>query len=263
MNKPKGKTIAITPFRNLVIDFLHFSRAVPAVSIDRPMNLAPLVEARMRCPSRPMWTSMFTKAYAIVAMRQPLLRQSYMSFPWARFYEHPKNIAAINVSRRVGDEDVVMQMLIRKPENRSLEELDAIMRHGATAPVEEFTSYRRATRVSYLPGTIRRGLMWLTLNWLGRRRCHNFGTFGITSVAERGAGVLHTIPLLTSMIHYGMFDDKGRLDVRFTFDHRVLDGVPAAEVMVALEGVLLGEILAEVKGMAPAILLPGPGRMAA
>jgi hypothetical protein len=255
MKKPQGKTIAISPFRNLVIDFMHFSQAVPGVSIDRPMNLAALVEARQRCTPRPMWTSIFTKAYGIVALKQPLLRQSYMKFPWARFYEHPKNIAAINVSRRVGEEDVVMQVLVRRPENRSLAELDAIMRNFSTAPVEEFTSYRRATRVSYLPGPIRRSLMWLTLNWLGRRRCHNYGTFGITSVAERGAGVLHTIPLLTSMIHYGMFDDKGRLDVRFTFDHRVLDGVPAAEVLVALEGVLMGEILAEVKSMGPAIRL--------
>jgi hypothetical protein len=253
-NKLQGKTISITPFRALVIDFLEFSRSVPAVTIDRTMNLAPLVDARLRCPSRPTWTAIFTKAYAIIAARQPLLRRSYMRLPWPRFYEHPKNIAAVNISRRVGDEDIVMQALVRSPENRPLMELDTMVRHCAKAPVQEFACYRRATKVSYLPGPIRRWLMWLTLNLFGRRRCHNFGTFGITSVGERGAGVLQTIPLLTSMIHYGLFDEKGCIHVRLNFDHRVLDGVPGADAMVDLEKVLLGEILAEVKSLAPPTL---------
>ena len=48
MNKPSGQSIAISPFRKLVIDLLHFSQKVPAVAIDRCMNLALLVAARQR-----------------------------------------------------------------------------------------------------------------------------------------------------------------------------------------------------------------------
>lgn len=175
-----------------------------------------------------------------------------MSFPWARFYEHPKTIANVNVSRRVGDEDIVLQAHIRSPENRSLPELDAILRHHMEAPVEEFNSYRRVERMSRLPFLLRRLTMWLTLNWLGRRRCHNFGTFGITSVANQGAGVMTTYAL-TPTLHYGLFDDQGRLHMRYTIDHRVIDGGPAAEALFNLEKVLLGEILAEVKTLGTSV----------
>ena len=54
---------------------------------------------------------------------------------------------------------------------------------------------------------------------------------------------------MTCTLHYGLFDTDGGLDVRLTFDHRVLDGAPAARALADLEGVLLNEVLAEVRGM--------------
>ena len=57
------------------------------------------------------------------------------------------------------------------------------------------------------------------------------------------------MPVLTASLHYGLFDDDGNLDVRLTFDHRVLDGAAAARCLVALEQTLLGDILAELQGM--------------
>ena len=263
MTKARGKTLAISPFRKLVIDLMHFSRLVPAATLDRRMNLAPLVAARAACSPRPMWTSLFIKAHALVAMRQPVLRQSYMSFPWPRLYQHPGNIAAINISRRIGDEDVVLQALIRSPENRSLPELDAIIRQYQQMPVEKLNTYRRARRVSHLPGPLRRFLMWATLNWIGRRRCHNFGTFGMSSVCDRGAGILNAVPIMTSMVHCGLLDAQGCLDVRFSIDHRVLDGAPAADALLDIEKTLLGEVLEEVKSLRCDHILPLPRIMAA
>lgn len=257
MSKPRGKSIAISPFRKLVSDLMYFSQKQPSVTIDRRMNLEELVAARADCSPKPTWSSLFLKAYATVASRRPVLRRCYMSFPWARFYEHPKNIANVNVCRRVGAEDIVMQVLIRSPENRSLTDIDAIVRHCQQAPVEEFSSYNRVMRVSRLPGPLRRFLMWATLNMIGRRRCHNFGTMGITSVAGRGAGVLNLIPLAPTL-HYGLFDKHGCLDVRFAFDHRVLDGAPAADALAEIESVLHNEILAEVKSMGRPVILPIP-----
>ena len=231
---------------------MQFSLQVPTVTVDRRMNLARLMAARQLCVPRPTWTALFTKAYAIVAAREPRLRRCYMSVPWARFYEHPKNIATLNIGRRVDGEDIVLHAHIRSPENRSLVELDAIVHHFMEEPVEQIKSYCRVRRVSHLPRPIRRLLWWATLNLLGRRRCHNFGTFGITSVAGHGAGILNLVPLLTSTLHYGLFDNGGSLDVRLAFDHRVLDGAVAADTLFQLEQTLLGEILTEVHGLAPA-----------
>jgi hypothetical protein len=95
---------------------------------------------------------------------------------------------------------------------------------------------------------LRRLFWWGALNVFGRRRCHNFGTFGLTSVGAQGAGVLRIIPVLTSTLHYGLFDERWRLDVRLSWDHRVFDGVTAAGVLVDLEQILNREIVAELSG---------------
>src|SRR5438270_12978624 len=159
MSKAHGKTIRITPFRRLVIDLMTFSQQVPTVTVDRRMNLSRLVAARQACSPRPTWTALFTKAYAILGAREPLLRRCYMSFPWPRFYENPKNIATLNIGRRVHEENVVLHAHVRSPENRGLREIDAIVHHFMETPVEQINSYRRVTRVSYLPGPLRRFLM--------------------------------------------------------------------------------------------------------
>ncbi len=250
--KPRGKIVWITPFRGLVIDLMTLSQKVPTVTIDRRMDLGPLAAARQQCSPRPTWSALFTKAYAIVSAREPILRRCYMGVPWPRFYENPKTIGTLNIARNVNGEDIVLHAHIRSPENRTLPEIDKIIRYFMETPVEQIDSYRRVVRVSRLPGPLRRLIMSATLNLFGRRRCHNYGTFGISSVAGQGAGILNLVPILTSTLHYGLLDDKGSLDVRLAFDHRVLDGALAAESLLHLEVTLLGEILDEVRALGQA-----------
>jgi hypothetical protein len=143
----------------------------------------------------------------------------------------------------------VAQCLIRRPDNRSLTELDGIVRSYQVEPIGRLRWYRRAMAMSRVPWPVRPLLWWATLNVFGRRRCHNFGTFGLSTVAAQGAGLLHVIPLLTSMLHYGLIDEAGDLDLRLTFDHRVMDGAAAARVLVDLERTLQGNILSELTRM--------------
>jgi hypothetical protein len=254
MTRPVGRNIAISPFRRLVIDLMHFSQKVPSVTIERRLKLAKLVDARQACMTRPTWYSLFTKAYAIVAARTPELRRSYLRYPWPHIYEHPRNLATLNLERKLGDEKIVIYAMIRGPENRSIEELDGIIRWHKNEPLENIGSFQRAMRLARLPFPIRRFVWWGSLNFFGRLRCHNYGTFGITSTASIGAGVQHIIPILTSSLHYSLFDDAGTLEMRLSFDHRVLDGATAAQALVDLESVLLHEILDEVRGLPAARL---------
>jgi hypothetical protein len=256
MSKVHGRSFAVSPFRRLVIDLMHTSQQVPTVTIERRMSLGALLEARNRCMQKPTWTAMFMKAYALVARERPLLRTSYMSFPWPRFYEHAKNIVCVNFSQKYQGEDIVLQTQIRSPENRSLREIDGIIRQMKEQPVEQCDAFNRAMKLAWWPRPIRRFIFWATMNVFGRRRAHNLGTFGITSVAEKGAGALSILPLITSTLHYGLLDANGNLDVRLSFDHRVLDGAPAAEALPSLERTLLGEILDEVRSMSPTIMAP-------
>jgi hypothetical protein len=245
MAKVWGRSLPLSPFRRLVVDLMHFSQQVPAVSIERRMNLSALAEVRHHCTPRPSWTVLFAKAIGLVAKVHPELRRAYMAFPWPRLYEHPSSTAAFNVAREINGEAVVVQCLVRRPENRSLAELEGIVRYYQDEPVEKLRWYQRSLAMSKLPWPLRPFMWWGTLNVFGRRRTHNFGTFGLSSIASQGAGVLHLIPILTSTFHYGLFDPAGNLDVRFTLDHRVMDGVLAARILVDVEKTLLGPILTE------------------
>ena len=245
MSPATGRYIPVSYFRRLVIDLMHFSTKVPGATLERRMDLAPLVAARQACTPPPTWSAIFTKAYALVAARTPVLRTSYLTFPWPRFYENIANIATLNIDRQLANERVVLYALITSPEERTLGDLDALIHYHQHEPVENIPSYRRAVRLSHVPWPFRRLLWWAALTVFGPVRCRYFGTFGITSVGSQGAGITHLVPLLTSQLHYGMIDSAGGLDMRLSFDHRVLDGVTAAKALADLEGVLLGEILQE------------------
>ena len=120
MTEPKGRSYAVSHFRRLVVDLMNFSARVPSITIERRMDLAALVTARDLCQPPPTWSAIFAKAYACVAVRMPELRTSYLTFPWARFYEHPCNIATLNVDRQVESERVVLYANVLRPEERTL-----------------------------------------------------------------------------------------------------------------------------------------------
>lgn len=246
MSKPAGRYLPVSPFRRMVVDLMHFSAQVPSVAIDRRMNLSPLIEARRVSTPRPTWSGLFCKAFGMIGRDYPEMRRAYMSFPWPRLYEHPHSVATMNLERRTPEgENVVIYGLLRAPENRTIPEIDARIRHYKDAPLETLRTWQRSKKMSHLPGPLRRFVWWYSLNVQGKLRCHNYGTFGISSVAAQGAGILHLTPILTATLHYGLFDDAGNLDMRLSFDHRVLDGARAAQSLVDMESLLNHELVAE------------------
>jgi pyruvate/2-oxoglutarate dehydrogenase complex dihydrolipoamide acyltransferase (E2) component len=245
MSKERGRSLPISPFRQLVIDLMEMSRQVPSVCADRRMDLSPIVAARAASIPRPTWSAIFSKAFALLGRDHPELRRSYVKLPWPRFYEHPHNIASLNVEREHAGEKVIVYCLIRNPEKRSIAQIDDIIRRHKTDPIENLRDYQRSLSVSRIPWPFRRWFWWAALNLFGRRRCHNFGTFGISSVGGQGAGLLHLTPILTSTLHFGLFDEHNRLDVRLSWDHRVFDGALVASVLRDLESILNNEIVRE------------------
>jgi hypothetical protein len=245
MDFEAGRYYPVSKYRRLVIDLMHFSVAVPSVTIERTMELGRLITARQEMTPQPTWSAIFTKAFSLVAARMPQLRTSYLKFPWHRFYEHPSNIATLSIDRQVGSERIVLYVHIAHPERLTLGAIDAVIHSHQELPLQELLSYRRAVRMSWVPWPLRRWLWWGSLNVLGPVRCHNFGTFGFTSLGAQGAGMLHLLPLLTSTLFYGLFDSSGNLQVRLSFDHRVLDGATAAAALAELEAMLVGPILEE------------------
>ena len=109
----------------------------------------------------------------MVSRDYPELRRSYLKFPWPWIYEHPHSIASLNVEREQAIEKIVLYCLIRAPENRSIAEIEEIVRRHKEEPLESLRSYGRSVRMGNLPHFTRKLAFWGSLNFSGRRRCHN------------------------------------------------------------------------------------------
>ncbi|MGH7227559.1 MAG: hypothetical protein ACRELF_30475 [Gemmataceae bacterium] len=246
MPRSLGRTLALSLPRRFIADLLWASRGVEAVTFERRMNLAPLVAARQESAARLGWCAIFTKAYALVSARRAELRRSYLSYPWPRLHESASNVAAIAVERRFNGEEAVLIAHLRDPERRNLDEIENWLRQCRQAPPQQISSFRRILQITRLPRPLRRLAWLLGLNW-GRHRSRFLGTFGVSVTAGLGATALGVRCPLTTILHYGIFDDDGHIDVRLTFDHRVLDGGNVARALCELEDVLRGEILTELE----------------
>src|SRR5438309_3881004 len=94
-----GRSIPLSLPRRFIGDLVHFAHQVPTVPVQRIINVKSLEALRAQVEDRPSWCAMFTKAYAQVGVEFPELRRAYMSFPWARLYEHSENVASVAVER--------------------------------------------------------------------------------------------------------------------------------------------------------------------
>lgn len=247
MPQPAGVSLPLSLPRQLICDYLHFARQIPSVPVQRRMNLGAVVAARAATGLRPSWCAIFTKAYGFVTATTPALRRAYMAFPRPRLYEHPINVASIAIERKYGDEDAVFFAHLRQPEQLSLADIDLRLRQFKEQPLETFGAYRRILLLNRFPRPLRRMLWWLGLNLWGRKRAAFMGTFGVTVYAGLGAASLHPLSLLTTTLNYGVIEPDGTVDVRITYDHRVMDGATVARALAALERVLTHEVLAELR----------------
>lgn len=235
-----------------MLELMRLSRHVPLVTAERRMNLADLAIARQGQAVKISWTCLFMKAFAIIAARRPDLRTAYMSFPYAHLYESPLNVATIIIEREHQGECFPYYCRFRDPERQSLLELNRALEHFKTVPLDQDKHFCRMDRIGRMPGLIRRWAWNMGYHWKGRKRAHYFGTFGLSSPAASGAGLTTIVSPLTCTLHYGLFDEASRLDMRITFDHRAIDGAPVARALTEMEQVLMSDIRGEVEQLSPA-----------
>lgn len=235
MSTLNGTYFFPSPFRRLVIDLLHFSTQVPVATIERLMPLESLIAARKSADNPPTWSAIFTKAFAIVANKMPVLRTTFLNFPVGRYYLHPESIATVNVSREINGEAAIVLATIPSPNKLPIAEIDIMIRGYQNNPVESIPAFQNAMRLTSIPWPFRRLVWWSALNLSGPIRCCNFGTFGLSSLGSQGAGITHLAPIQTTQLHYGMITPEGILPMRLSFDHRVLDGMLASKALAELE----------------------------
>ncbi|MBR1234825.1 acyltransferase [Bradyrhizobium sp. AUGA SZCCT0182] len=242
----RGTVRKISLPRRLVADLMHASARVPFVSLARPLNIRSLSEARMQAAVRPGWAAIFVKAFALVAKEQPVLRTLYVKWPWPAFYELPRSVAMVAIARVEDGQDCVLPQKVGTPDEMSLAEVDAQIRHAKDAPIEQVPAFRKILRTTRLPLPLRRLFWAIGLNF-GRQRANYFGSFGVTSVAAFGAGQLHALSPGPFVLSYGVEKPDQTIDVVLRWDHRITDAALIAKALIRLEQVLNTEIAGELR----------------
>ena len=247
MRESAGVRLKLSRSRRLCLDVLHYHRQVPTCAHDRICDLGRLAELRGRLPRRVSWTLLFLKAYGLVAANRPVLRQTFMRWPWAHVYQHPHTVAMIATERQFRGEPWLFWSRFAAPESQPLAQLQESLDQYLEQPVERV--FKRQLQLSAFPTVLRRAFWWWTLNVSGEKRAKRTGTVFLTTIAGQGAEIQHPPAFLTANMTYGPLDERGRSRVTIAYDHRLMDGATVAARLAELEATLNGPIAAELEEM--------------
>jgi hypothetical protein len=245
----RGRAIALSRARRLVVDVLHFAHKVPTVPVQKRMSLAAVAEARAACAERPRWTAIFMRAYGLLAREIPEFRRVYVKLPIPHLYEYRSSVGGVVIEREYQGDPGIFCLTILNPAARIIGDLHAMLEKAYTLPVEQLPEVQRALRIAALPGPLRRLVWWLGLN-LSRYRAAFFSTFCISVYSALKAESLHPLMPVTTLLNYGIIDSDGSATVRIIYDHRVMNGATVARALNRLEEILTTTIVEELREMA-------------
>lgn len=244
-DKRDGRVFGIPRHRRLPWDLLYFNKSVPLCAHDRMLNLAEISEARSNLEHRVSWPAIFIKAFALVSIEFPELRQTWYRWPWAHLYQHPESFATMTVQREYDGVPWVFWGRIKTPESLSLWDIQKRIDEFQQLPPEQI--FRRDIQFASLP-TLMRRMIW-TWNLLVSKsgRARRFGTFILTTLAGRGVEIQSPPSVQTCCLTYGPLNECSLSRVTLAYDHRVMDGGLVADALIRLEVIisqtLLGELL--------------------
>ena len=245
----RGRRLPLSLPRRLATEFSYAAHRVPRATLSTRLALRPLVAARNLAPVRPPWSAIFVRAFALAAVELPVLRRVYTQLPTPGLYELPASTACVVIEREWQGEPALFFCRIKNPATLSLAEIAARIRRAKTAPIESIRDYQRALSIARLPWPLRRLLFWLGLN-LGRQVPNWYGSFGVSVLGSQRVAIASVVAPWASFLNYGPIADDGTVEVFFSFDHRVMDGMAGAQAVQALERMLHGPVLAELQACA-------------
>ena len=210
---PLGQTVELTILRKTIAHTMESSRKIPTASIFDLGIVDDLVDLRAKVNQgrdvRVSFQPFFMKALATALRRYPVLNAHFNPVS-----EELTVFKDVNIGVAVNTEAGLMLPVIHNVENKTIRQIDTEMK--------DMVERAKGRQISITE--LRGGTFSLT----------NFGPFGglfaspmiyPPQVAILGAGRIHQSPMVVG----GAVRAAWVLPVSLAFDHRVVDGVPAAE----------------------------------
>jgi pyruvate/2-oxoglutarate dehydrogenase complex dihydrolipoamide acyltransferase (E2) component len=185
-------------------------------------------------------TAILLKAIGIAQRTHPMSRTAPL--PWGRTAILHDIVAGFTVERFVGSHPAVFFGAIDAPDTKPLETIAQELTEYGSEGFEKIEQLDVQHRFNNMPWVFRRFIIWLGLQFPAVRLRYMGATFGLSSLGKFGVRSLIPPCVSTSTFGVGCVEDRavvrdGKIEIRpmFTltlnFDHRVIDGAPAARFM--------------------------------
>ena len=189
------------------------------------------------------------KAFGLLALEIPELRQTWFRWPFATLYQHPSSIGVVTVQREFQGERWLFWGRIATPESLSLVEIQQQIDEYRTGSVPEL--FRKELQLVRLPTPIRRMIWAWNINLSRRKRMKRLGTFFLSTLAGQGVEIQIPPSIHTACLTYGPLNKLGICKVTLAYDHRVMDGSLVADCLSRLETILSETLGGELLNLRP------------
>ena len=194
-------------------------------------------------------TALLLKAIAIAQRSHPDTRTSMM--PFGRTVTFNNIVAGFTVERFIGSQPALFFGAIEEPDTKSIAEISSELRAHAEADLEKIWGLDLQNKFTWMPWFLRRLILWIGVqNPAIRLKCLG-ATFGLSSLGKFGLTAMIPPCVTTSTFGVGTVEQRpvvrdGKVEIRkmmtltLNFDHRMLDGAPAARFLADIQKLMEG-----------------------
>lgn len=242
MSRPRSAPIPRE--RRHTLRFLEEIRAVSPVFLDTDIDMSRVRTHRAVADVRYSTLTYVLHSSARVLARHPEANAAIRGRAGARVARYDTVNAKITLDKRMNGHRVVLSTVLRDLHRAELDDIQRRIEHFRDGDPEVMPEFARTRLLQRLPRPLGRLAFRLGVRPL-RRRPETMGTFAVTSLAHRPVDGFFSVGGATVTLGIGRTVDRpvvtgGRVVVApvmrlsLTFDHRVIDGAEAADVLAEI-----------------------------
>lgn len=211
-------------------------------------------------------TALLLKAIAIAQRTHPDTRT--VMLPFGRTAIFNDIVAGFTVERVVDSQPALFFGAIHEPDTKSVQAISQELKAHAEADFEKVAQLDLQNRFTNFPWLFRQVILWFGLRYPAFRLKCMGATFGLSSLGKFGLKAMIPPCVTTStfgigtieprpVVHDGSIQIRKMMTITLNFDHRLIDGAPAAkflqEVRKLMEGGLEKYIQEELREIGMAV----------
>lgn len=246
---------AILPFpqeRKHTLFFLRYASSFSPVFIDTDVDMTKVLklqaETAQKTQTKYSFISYFIHAAARVIAKYPEANSSFSDGLIPKVAQHNTVNAKFTLDKNIGQQRVVLSALVADADKMSLRGIQNIVNYYKKNKYEEIEEFKNIKKMHRLPSFLGQMIFNLLMGKLAKRDSL-LGTFSVSSLGHKpinsffstggttltfGIGRIQSRPV----VYDGQITTAPLMRLSLTFDHRVIDGAMAADILNDIKEVL-------------------------